>query len=246
MGTLKRLGFLLFSSGLLYAPAWGQSREDAALMSALEAQSYAEVVQRTEQDLRIHPANPWLWTIRGMAFEGEGQTSAGLKCLEKALVINPRYIPALKAAGQIAYRRGDARARGYLDRLLALQPDTPTAHAMEGVLDFSAHRCTDAIAHFERSSALAESDVTSAEEFASCLLEQHRTTEAVNMLTEAYRLHPVKDLRYDLGLAALKDGQASLSLAVLASAPDDDDEMLNLRAAAKIATGNLSDAFASL
>jgi tetratricopeptide (TPR) repeat protein len=244
---LRRVCVTIFFACLINPHSWAQSPADTALLSALNAHKYAEAEDRADSSLKNRPKDPWLWTVRGMAMEGLGKTQASLESIDKALSLDPQYIPALKAAAQITYQHRDARATKYLERLLTLRPDEATAHAMAGVLDYEAHNCTGAIPHFEQSAQLVQSNETSATEFAACLLNEHRTADAVRVLTQARTLHPAsRNLRYDLGLAQLEDGHSEEALVTLQPASDDDAGILNLRASVESAAGNLDAAYADL
>jgi tetratricopeptide (TPR) repeat protein len=176
-----------------------------------------------------------------------GKTQESLESFDKALSLDPQYIPALKAAAQFTYQNHNAKASKYLERLLTLRPNEATAHAMAGALDYKAHNCAGVIPHFEQSVQLVLSNEISATEFAACLLEEHRTADAVRILTQARTVYPQsRNLRYDLGLAQLEDGHIEEALATLQPAADDDAGILNLRASVESAAGNLDAAYADL
>jgi tetratricopeptide (TPR) repeat protein len=244
---LRRLCRSVFFAASFSLLMWSQAPPGSALLSALNEHRYAEAVQIADSALKTHPADPWLWTLRGMALEGAGETAASLESLNKALSLDARYAPALKAASQIAYQHHDPRASAFLGRLLALYPDQAAAHAMAGVLDFEAHNCTAAIAHFQKSAQFVLSTETSATEYAACLLKEHRTADAIELLKRAHALFPAsRNLRYDLGLAQTENGQSADALATLQPAPDDDPGILNLRASIESSAGNLNAAFLDL
>ena len=244
---LRRLCVAVLFAAQFSAPVCPQMPLGSALLSALNEHRYGEAVQIADSALKVHPADPWLWTLRGMALEGKGETTASLNSLNKALSLDSRYVPALKAASQIAYQHHDPRAPAFLGRLLALHPDEAAAHAMAGVLDFEAQNCAGAIAHFQKSAQFVLSTETSATEYAACLLKEHSTANAVELLKRAHALFPEsRNLRYDLGLAQTENGQNADALATLQPAQDDDPGILNLRASIESAAGNLDTAFADL
>ena len=107
---LRRLCMAVFFAALFSALMWSQAPRGSALLSALSEHRYAEAVQIANSALKAHPADPWIWTLRGMALEGAGETTASLKSLNKALSLDAQYIPALKAASQVAYQHHDPRA----------------------------------------------------------------------------------------------------------------------------------------
>lgn len=217
------------------------------MLSALNTHRYADAVDMADSSLKTRPTDPWLWTVRGIALGGLGKTEASLESLDKALRLNPRFVPALKAAAQLTYQHHDRSAAKYLQRLLALKPDETAAHAMAAVLDFEAHNCAGAIQHFEQSAQLVLSTEISATEYAACLVDAQRNADAVKVLTQAHTLYPAsRNLRYDLALTQVEDGKGEAALATLQPAADDDAGILNLRASVESAAGNLDVAFADL
>lgn len=244
---LRRLCVVVFFAAHCSVLMWSQAPRGSALLSALNEHRYTEAVQIADSALKTHPADPWLWTLRGMALEGAGETTSSLESLNRALSFDARYVPALKAASQVAYQHHDPRAAAFLGRLLALRPDEAAAHAMAGVLDFEAHNCTGAIAHFQKSAQFVLSTETSATEYAACLLKQHSAADAIELLKQAHARFPAsRVLRYDLGLAQTENGQNADALATLQPAPNDDPGILNLRASVESSAGNLNAAFLDL
>jgi predicted Zn-dependent protease len=233
---------VLFTAGVS-----AQTSTNASLLSAFNEHRYPQAVEMAGSALKSRPTDPWLWTLRGMALVGMGKSTEGLANLDKALSINSRYVPALKAAAQLTYQHRDSRAAAMLNRLLAIEPDEPAAHAMMGVLAFEAHHCADAVVHFEKSAQLVLNSEASATEYASCLLEEHRSADAVALLSQArLRYASSRNLRYDLGLAQSENGQSADALTTLQPTPDDDPGILNLRSSLESAAGNLDAAFADL
>jgi tetratricopeptide (TPR) repeat protein len=239
------ISFLM--AGALSLAATAQSPADSSLLAAIGAGHYDEAVKLVDVSLQSRPQDPWLWTMRGMALDGMGSSAASLKSLDKALTLNPKYVPALKAASQFAYQRHNARAPEYLNRLLAIRPDEAAANAMAGVLEFEAHNCIRAIPHFEKSAQLVLNDETSATEYAACLFDEHRIADSVSILDQAFRLHPSSaNLRYDLALSQSESGRNADALSTLQSSEDNDSGMLNLRASIESEAGNPAAAFADL
>ena len=244
---LRFRGFAVLAVFLLTNPAWPQQEGDAALLMAMNAHRYGDAVSMADASLKSRPGDPWLLTVRGMALEGEGDSTASLASYDRALRTNPGYLPALKAAAQLTYRRHDARAAEYLRRLLAADAEEPAAHAMAGVLAFEAHDCREAIVHFEAARSVAMGSETSASEYAACLAEEHRAAAAVEVLEQARRNFPAsRNLRYDLALAQTEKGDAEAALATLTPADDDDPGILNLRASLEEQAGHLDAAFRDL
>ncbi|HTB96991.1 MAG TPA: tetratricopeptide repeat protein [Terracidiphilus sp.] len=233
---------------LVFASAWcastkAQTQEDGEIIQDLNAQHFEDALAKTEGSLKVRPQEPFLWTFRGVALGGLGKTDESLRSFDKALQLNPRFVPALKAAAQLTYQNHNARASVYLQRLLVLEPNEPAANAMAGVLDFEAHRCSSAVARFEKSSQLVLTNSASATEYAACLLATQKDAVAIHVLKQAYELHPSsRNLRYDLALAEFDGGQRDDALAVLQSGQDDDAGVVNLRATIESEKGDLESA----
>ena len=224
-----------------------QKPEDSTLLSAMQEGRFAEAVSLADASLKNRADDPWLWTVRGMALEGLGQTAAGLQSEDKALALDAAFVPALKASAQIAYLHHDPKAATYVDRWLKVRPQESSAHAMAGVLAFEANDCTAAILHFSKITQIVARSEKFSAQYSSCLLVQHRPSDAVNVLTEARVAHPAsRNLRYDLALAQQQNGQVDQALATLQPADDDDAGILNLRASLESAAGKLDAAVADL
>jgi len=244
---LKPACISVLMAGALSLAGIAQSPADSSLLAAIGAGHYDEAVKLADASLQTSPRNPWLWTMRGVALDGMGNSAESLKSLDKALALDPKYVPALKAASQFSYRRHNARASEYLNRLLAIRPDEPAANAMAGVLDFEAHNCARAIPHFEKSAQLVLNDETSATEYAACLVDEHRSAESVSILDQALRLRPSShNLRYDLAVSQVESGHSADALSTLQASDDIDSGMLNLRASIESTAGNPAAAFADL
>lgn len=247
MFNLKQAFIWVLIATALSLAVRAQSANDGALIAALNEHRYSEAVELADASLKSRPADPWLWTVRGIALDGTGNHEASLKSLNKALALQPRFVPALKAASQFSYQHHDAMASEYLQRLLLLQPKEPAAHAMAGVLEFEAHHCARAIPHFLAGAELVLDEEASATEYASCLITGHRVSDAVSVLQQALALHPSsRNLRYDLALAQFEGGDVALALSTLQNAADSDSGMLNLRASLEEAAANPAAAFADL
>ncbi|HEX4308925.1 MAG TPA: tetratricopeptide repeat protein [Acidobacteriaceae bacterium] len=249
MMLLKRsslIGLLLLAA-LAAHPAAAQAAGDAPLLSAMTAHRYGEAIAIADKSLQSRPRDPWLLTVRGMALEAQGDSAGALAGYDHALRANPTYVPALKAASQLSYRLHSPRAADDLRRLLAADPHEPAAHAMAGVLDYEAHRCEAAIAHFENARAVVVANETSAIEYASCLTEQHQAAAAVDLLQQVRGSFPdSRNVRYDLALAQMANGENAAALVTLAPAADDDPGILRLRASFEEQADQLDAAFRDL
>ena len=94
----------------------------------------ARLCSNIDEQLKEQPGNPHLWTLRGIALSKLKRADESLDSFEKALAISPKLLPALEGAAETAYSIRDKRAGDWLDRVIALQPDNATAHAMAAAL----------------------------------------------------------------------------------------------------------------
>ncbi|MGD0893551.1 MAG: tetratricopeptide repeat protein [Terracidiphilus sp.] len=242
-----RISIAVLITGALSLAVLAQSAADSSLLSAIAAGHFAEAVKIADASLQSRPQDPWLWTMRGMALDGAGDSTTSMKSLDKALMLNPKYLPALKAASQFSYLHHNPRAMEYLNRLLAIRPDEPAPNAMAAVLEFEAHRCGRAIPHFEKGAQLILNDEKSATEYAACLFDQRRPADSASILQQALTQHPAsRNLRYDLAVSQIESGSSADALATLQSSGDLDSSMLNLRASIEATLGNPAAAFADL
>ena len=129
-------------------------------------------------------------TLRGIALSREGQIISAQDSFDRALRSCPASLPALEGAAQIAYSNHSPAAAGLLQRILLLQPDDQTSHAMLGSLSFQHGDCAGAIEHFERSLPLVEKSVEAQRELGSCLFSQGEQQKAVEVFQRIAQQDP--------------------------------------------------------
>jgi tetratricopeptide (TPR) repeat protein len=71
----------------------------------------------------------------GVAFQQQNETSQALNAYDSALSIDPRYVPALYNKATISTSRTPALAISLYRRIVAIQPDAPTAYLNLGLLE---------------------------------------------------------------------------------------------------------------
>ena len=236
--------------GLLITSARGQSDGDPVhrAAAALSSHQYDQAIQILTPRLREHPRDARLWTLRGVALDGLGQTKASLDSFDHALLIDSKFAPALEGAVQTAYLHGDPGAMRYVQRLLALSPDNTVANAMAGALAYQAHDCAHTISYFQKSGSSVDQSPNALGEFAACLLKNNEAGEAVQRLSHGVEMHPESvQLKYNLAVAELQDHNPSEAIRVLAPlATVKDSGLLNLLASAYIQANQPDDAFQTL
>lgn len=192
---------VLLSSFSLFA----QTSADpvSVITAALRAGEFAKALEILQPALRQSSGNAQLWTLQGLAYSGEGHKKEALASFRNALKISPDYLPALEGASQLAYESGDRDAPILLQHVLRLVPSDPTAHAMLAALACKRNNCPEAIAHFEQSGALLESQPVALREYGVCLARAKRYEKAIAVFQKLIVLKP--DEQYDrVRLAALQ------------------------------------------
>jgi len=223
---------------LLTAIAVGQTATDRVgqITTALKNNEFDQALQLLEPTLRELPNSPQLWMLQGLAYSGKGDQKAALASFQKALKISPDYLPALEGASQLEYNAGRAEAVPLLQRVLRLQPNDPTTHAMLAVLAYKKGDCAGAVQHFAQSGSLIDSQPGALQEYGVCLIRLKETEKAISVFQRILSSHP-DDPRARRGLAAVeltagRPQDALTTLQPLLSANDPDVPTIRLAAAA--------------
>jgi Flp pilus assembly protein TadD len=195
--------------------------------------------------LRASPKDASLWTLRGVALDGEGHTQESLASFHHALVLDNSFLPALEGAAQTAYLHGDPKALDYVENLLAEAPENEVANAMAGALTYQSHACDRSIVYYEKSKEQVYRDRRAVDEFADCLLKKQQTGQAVAVLSRAMSLYPESvQFKYNLAVAQLQNHQPEQAVDVLSPLSTvKDADLLNLLALAYEQAKRPDDAF---
>jgi len=182
-----------------------QPRENriAQIVTALREQQYDTALAMLHIVLQESPANAQLWTMQGVAYNGEGKKKEALSSFRSALKLDPENIPALQGAAQIEYDQGDAAGIPILEHLLRLRPDDQTSHGMLAVLDFQLGNCSAAVTHFEKAASLFESRVPALHAYGTCLVKLRQLDKAAGVFEKCLALHP-DDVRERQVLASVQ------------------------------------------
>jgi Flp pilus assembly protein TadD len=233
--------------GLWISPAHGQSAPTAKreVAAALTAHQYAQALHLLEPLLQSSPKDVSLWTLRGVALDGQGHTRESLASFHHALALDGSFLPALEGAAQSAYLHDDPNALRYVENLLAHAPANEVANAMAGALTYQSHECGRSVAYYERSKEQVYRDRRAVDEFADCLLKEQQTQRAVSVLSHAVELYPESvQFKYNLAVAELKNYQPEQAVDVLSPlSPVKDADLLNLLALAYEQAKRPDDAF---
>jgi tetratricopeptide (TPR) repeat protein len=243
---------IVFLLGLIFsltARANGKNDSNSRqVAAAISSHQYKEAIQILTPLLKTHPQDATLWTLRGLALDGLGQTKESLASFNHALLIDKTFAPALEGASQTAYLHGDPSAMQYLQRLLTIAPENEVANAMAGVIAYQAHDCANSIKYFEKSRGAVYQSPNAIAELADCMLKDGEVGEATQLLSRGVQLHPNSvQLKYNLGVAELQGHNPTEAIKVLAPlSTEKDSELLNLLASAYTQANQPDDAFRTL
>ena len=221
----------------------------SSITSELRAGNFDGALQLLKAQMEKDPKNAQLWTLRGIALSGKGEKKEALSAFRHALNISPAYLPALEGAAQIAYESGDDDAVPLLQGILQLRPDDPTSHAMLGVLAARRGDCVTAVAHFEQSGSLLDSQPQALQQYGGCLVKLNQIDKAVSEFQRALARTDDRDTRYRLAsvqMIAQRPKEAIATLQPLLQAGVTDVDLLELAASAYEADENTPEAVSLL
>jgi tetratricopeptide (TPR) repeat protein len=217
---------------------------------ALQGRDYTRALQLLEPALRQSPRDPKLWTLQALAYVGVHKNHEALGAFDKALEINPNYLPALEGAAELEFQEGSARAIPHLNRILRQMPNDPTSHVMLATLAYKQHDCNTAVKHFAQSESLIANQPTALAEYGGCLMDLHRPEEAVPIFQRIVAQLPENPhARYNLASVqmAAQDGKSAVeTLQPLIGKQNPDPDVLALASSAYEQQGNTPKAVALL
>ncbi len=217
MRVAASLLFLVACASLAVGQGHGSVTGESSIASALRARDYEEALQLIRSQLRESPKDVRLWTLEGIAFSGLGNNREALVAYNRALNISPDYLAALEGAAELEYKEGSARAIPLLNRILKLQPDNSTSHAMLAVLAYKQHDCPTAVRHFRASADLISSQPAALAQFGSCLITLQKADDAMSEFQQILRLMPNDPhAQYNLAVAQLTANHAKEAISTLA------------------------------
>jgi len=239
-----------FVSLFCLAVAAAQSQDVEPITSALRARDFDRAIELSREALKTSPKNAQLWSLQGIALASKGESKSALEAFQQALKSSPDYVAALAGAAQIYYQAGDAKAIPLLNQLLQKRPGDPTSHAMLAVLEYRQGHCVSAVAHFDKSGELINSQLDALHAWATCLVRLKRSDAAEKVFQQAVALNPgnrrERQLLASIQLMAHKPQDALATLAPLLQSSDPDARTLELASTAYEDAGDTPQAVSVL
>lgn len=226
------LGLLLL---LLLPHVYAQTNPATEIESAIRVGDFNKAVELAQVALQQSP-NAQIWTLDAIALSRMGRANEALKAYDAALEMSPDSLPALEGAAELEYKAASGRAATLLNRVVRLQPNNPTAHAMLGVLAYKRHDCGSAAEHFRASADAISSQPVALTEYGSCLMNLQKPAEALPIFQRLLDLQPDDaHARYNVAVVRLSvhDAQGTIStLQPLLQTAQPDPDVLDLASAA--------------
>jgi len=173
-----------------------------SVVQALQSHDNELALRLARELARVHPSDPRAWTLQGIALQGLDRPQESLHAFKHALQIDPNNVAALEAAAQLEFQAGSPEALPFLEKLLSLNPDDQTAHAMTAALAFQRKDCATTVAHYEKSPQVVANDIPALSQFGACLVHLNRAAEALSAYQRIAELRPQDpEALYYLGLA---------------------------------------------
>ena len=190
-----------------------QTQEIAA---AIRQRDFSHAIDLARVALQQSPHDPKIWSLQGIAYSELGRKTDALAAYDSALKFAPDYIPALEGAAELEYNAGASRAAGLLERILKLQPENTTAHAMLGVLEYKRRDCSAAVKHFQAAKEAISSQPVALTELGTCLVEENHGEQAIPIFQRLTTLQPDDaHVRYNLAVVQFSAHHSQDAIATL-------------------------------
>lgn len=206
----------LIAASFVSGSAQETNPDVAQIARQLRESKNQEALELANQALAKNPNSCRLLTLKGAALVQLQQPDPANDSFSRALTLCPRYLPALEGAAQVKYALRQPGTTEILKRIIAIDPENITAHAMLAALHLAEGDCESAMSHFEASQQLFSTRGDLEEEYASCLAEQGDYDKALSLCLELSAARPSHSIEYSVAflqwrLHASNDALKSLS-----------------------------------
>jgi tetratricopeptide (TPR) repeat protein len=213
-----------------------------AVVEALRSNDNAKALALAQEVARTHPHDARAWIFQGIALQGLQRPEESLQAFEHALEIDPGNVAALEGAAQLEFQAGKADALPFLEKLVELNPNDQTSHAMMAALAFKRKDCAAAVAHYQECPDLVQSNVPALSQFGACLFRLNRAEEGLAKFQRIAELRPQdSEALYYLGLAQYRSHHDKDAIQTLLPLTEDASEKQRKRALNLIAAAYEAD-----
>jgi len=184
------------------------------------------------QVLGVEPENPRAHNLMGIALSGKGDVSGAGAEFERALRIDPRFVPALKNLAINELSRNHAgEAQRHFSAAEQIAPHDPMIQAYLGDIAYSQHQYKTAVQHLEKAGDFLKNPAAAAR-LGESLLETGEQTRALEALGGIDQSQIRLRQKFSLGLSLARHELYAHAIpyfqAVAAKYPDSYDTAFNL------------------
>jgi len=185
----------------------------ALALKAQDANSAEEIGRKL---LATHPRDARLLVLYGIALKMNGNFDQAESALQNAVQFAPHSLPAIEALAELEYNAKRKNAESTVRRLLQMQPENQTAHAMLAMTLYREHKFTEAVAEFRSLNESITSQPDLAMSYGVALAQCEQWDAAVARFRALLAALPQnEDVRYDLALALWKNHASAEALSTL-------------------------------
>jgi tetratricopeptide (TPR) repeat protein len=145
-------------------------------------QQWEQSISLLRQVLAAEPENPKAHNLMGIALSGKGDVPGAGAEFERALQVDPRFVPALKnlAINELSQNKV-SEAQRHFSTALQIAPNDPMIQAYLGDIAYSQHQYKRAVEHLEKAGDFLKNPAAAAR-LAESLLETGEQTRALEAL----------------------------------------------------------------
>ena len=202
-------------SSVAVTTAQGIPASRPEIVRQLQHGDNAAALSLAREALRVSPRDCVLLSLQAVAETGLHHQEAALASFQEALSFCPTYLPALEGATQIEYAQQSSDVSTLLLRLLAVQPQNVTAHAMLASVLRARQDCSGALPHFEASKALFPARPDLLQGYGLCLSDVGDLRSALAVYQQLLATGPNDLIRYDVALLQWKTRASDDALTTL-------------------------------